>query len=375
MNVKSVWSFLKDTMSEFGKDRVLRLAAALSYYSIFSIGPLLLIAVGLAGLVFGADNVRHELESQLQSLMGANASKVLSSMAAPHDHSKNILATILGIVALLAGASGVFGQLQDSLNTIWKVQAKPGGNILDFIRRRFLSLSMVLGIGFLLLVSMILSTVLSSFTSHIGGMLPLSKLLAQIFDFVVSFAVITLLFAAIFKFLPDVHIPWSNVWFGAVGTSLMFSLGKYALSLYLGRESTASPYGLAGSVIVILLWFYYSAVILFVGAEFTQVHAKRVGAKVVPNRFAVSVPNCERAEQGMDSKKAAGEKPNGSESDVPIAAPPSPLESGAALAIGLAAGAIVRCISGPAPKPMPRSHRPSLDRRPDRSRQPALNQA
>ncbi len=348
MKIKSAWSFLKETMSEFGKDRVLRLAAALSYFSIFSIGPLLLIAVGLAGLVFGQDTVRHELEQQVQSMMGSDASKVVASMAAPHDHAKNVLATILGIVALLAGASGVFGQLQDSLNTIWKVQAKPGANVLDFLRRRFLSLTMVLGIGFLLLVSMFLTSVLSAFTSHVGSLLPLSKVLAHLLDFGTSFIVISLLFAAIFKFLPDVHISWRNVWFGAVGTSLMFSLGKFLLGLYLGRESTASAYGAAGSVVFILLWFYYSSVILFIGAEFTQVHARLSGAKIVPSRFAVRVDNCERAEQGMDQKTAAGENSHPSPDSCPHNPAPSPVESGAALAIGLAAGAIVRLIAGPA---------------------------
>src|SRR5581483_11573239 len=275
MRIKSLWSILKDTFNEFGEDRALRLSAALAYYAIFSIGPLLAIVVGLAGLAFGVDSVRHQIEQQLRAMLGEGAAGMVESMMSAQRKGTSLVTTIIGLVALLFGAAGVFGQLQDSLNTIWKVKTKPGVSIWNQIRTRFLSFSMVLGIGFLLLVSMAISTALAAFTSHLGNSLPLAGWLAHILDFVVSFSVVTVLFAMIFKYLPDVHVPWSKVWIGAMLTTLLFSIGKILLGLYLGRQSTSSAYGAAGSVIVILMWVYYASVILFFGAEFTQVYARR----------------------------------------------------------------------------------------------------
>jgi membrane protein len=216
--------------------------------------------------------------------------------------------TITGVVVLLFGAAGVFGQLQDSLNTIWEVKAKPGGGIGAFIRARFLSLSMVLGTGFLLLVSMALTTFLSAATGSFGRGLPVPEAMAHIFNFTVSFVVISVLFAMIFKYLPDVKVPFRNVWIGAVITALLFTVGKYLLGLYLGRESTASAYGAAGSVIVILMWVYYASVILFFGAEFTQVYAKQTGTKVVPAKYAVPVTEEERAQEGIPRDAGGGRR-------------------------------------------------------------------
>lgn len=295
--MKSIWSILKQTISEFSEDNVLRLSAALAYYSIFSIGPLLAIVVGLAGLAFGSDSVRHQIEQQLQGILGEKSAKTVESMMSAQSHGTSLITTIVGVVALLFGAAGVFGQLQDSLNTIWEVKTKPGAGFWNMLRNRFLSFSMVLGVGFLLLISMALSTVLSALTSHFGGV----GWLAHVLDFAVSFAVVTVLFAMIFKYLPDVHVPWSKVWIGAIGTTILFTIGKILLGLYLGRQSTSSPFGAAGSVILVLMWIYYASVILFVGAEFTQVYAKRTGAKVQPTHYAVRVTVEERAQQGMVS--------------------------------------------------------------------------
>src|ERR1051325_6701021 len=223
------------------------------------------------------------------------------SQQAQHEQKRaSLITTVIGIVALLFGAAGVFGQLQDSLNTIWGVKSKPGKGLLALIRARFLSLSMVLGIGFLLLVSMAISTFLSALTKSMGSALP--QVLAQTLNFVVSLGVITVLFAMIFKFLPDVKVPLRKVWVGAIGTALLFSAGKELLALYLGRASTASAYGAAGSVIIVLMWVYYASVILFFGAEFTQVYAKQTGTAIVPSEFAEPVTQQERAEQGMASE-------------------------------------------------------------------------
>lgn len=314
MKPKAVWTLLKETFSDFNEDGVLRLSAALSYYSIFSIGPLLVIAISLAGFVLGSEeSVRKEIEAQLQSVMGGNATKVLDSMAVSRSKDTNILMTIVGVVALLFGATGVFAQLQDSLNTIWEVKAKPGRGMWIFIRHRLLSLGMVLGIGFLLLVSMLLSTILSTFTSKLGSMMSATGVIAHIVDLVVSVGVTTLLFAAIFKFLPDVKVEWRNVWVGALGTALLFALGKYLLGLYLGRESTESAYGAAGAVVIILLWFYYAAIILFFGAEFTQVYARSTGSRIVPSDYAVPISDEQRAQAGLSGRKTAPPAPQPSE--------------------------------------------------------------
>ena len=299
MSIKSAWKIIKETFSEFGEDKVLRLSAALAYYAIFSIGPLLAIIIGLVGLAFGSEHVREQIHQQLQGMLGENSAKTIDSMIAARSRGTSLLTTILGAVALIVGASGVFGQLQDSLNTIWEVKAKPGAGIWVLVRDRFLSFSMVLGIGFLLLVSLALSTALGAVTKSMGQMLPMGEGLAHLLDWAVSFGVITLLFAMIFKFLPDVKVPWSKVWVGAAGTALLFTLGKYLLGLYLGRESTSSAYGAAGSVIVILMWVYYASVILFFGAEFTQVYAKFTGAKIRASEYAVRVTEEDRAQQGM----------------------------------------------------------------------------
>src|SRR3954452_3678211 len=300
--MKKALQITKQTFSEFSEDNVLRLSAALAYYSIFSLGPLLIIIVGVAGIVLGqsgAESVRHQIQDALQSLLGPQSAKVVESMMSNQTKSGGIVTTVVGVVTLLLGASGVFGQLQDALNTIWGVKAKPGIGIWGFLRHRFLSFGMVLGIGFLLLISMVLTTALSAIMKNMGGLLPMSEAVAHTVNFVVSFGVIPLLFAIMFKFLPDVKVRWSDVWAGAVLTSLLFTIGKFLLGLYLGRASTTSSYGAAGSVVLILLWVYYASIIIFLGAEFTQVYAKARGHKTEPKKYAVPVTQEERAEEGM----------------------------------------------------------------------------
>jgi membrane protein len=310
MNLKKFWSILKGTFTEFGEDNVLRLSAALAYYAIFSIGPLLVIAVGLAGLAFGHDTVRHQIQGQLHSMLGEKPAETIDTMMSAQKHSGSLITTIIGIVVLLIGAGGVFGQLQDSLNTIWEVKAKPGTGIWGFIRNRFLSFGMVLGTGFLLLVSMALTTFLTAIAGSLGSKLPIPEALVHGLNFIFSFAIITVLFAMIFKYLPDVRVPFRKVWVGAIGTSFLFTVGKYLLALYLGRASTSSSYGAAGSVIIILMWVYYASLILFFGAEFTQVYAKLTGARVKPNEFGVRTTERQRAEEGIPHEKTpSGQKP------------------------------------------------------------------
>src|SRR5690348_5036210 len=299
MNIKSGWRILKKTMTAFGEDKVLRLSAAMAYYAIFSIGPLLVLMVGLAGLVFGGESVRHEVHQQLQGVLGEKSTGVIESMMTSRRAGDSLMATVLGAAGLLLGAAGVFGQLQESLNTIWGVTPKPGKSIGIFLRDRFLSMAMVLGIGFVLLVSMALSTFVIAFSNYIGALIALPGWLVPLFHNVIDFVVIFLLFALIFDILPDVRIRWRDVWIGAAGTAVLFTIGKLLLSIYLAHETSASAYGAGSAFVVILLYIYYSSIILYFGAEFTQVFARRRGARLRPTKYAVHITDRERAEQGM----------------------------------------------------------------------------
>src|SRR5438874_9993078 len=271
MKLRRMLNILKETVHEFSEDKTLRLGAALAYYSIFSIAPLLIIVTGVAGFFMGQEAVRERIQAQLTDLLGEQGTNAIVSMIGAHKQGTNLLAIVIGVIVLLFGASGVFGQLQDSLNVIWEVQPKPGRGVWGFIKSRFLSFAMVLVIGFLLLISMVISTALSALTGALGNVLPIPGFVAHIANFVVFFLVTILLFAMIYKVLPDVRVKWRDVWSGAIFTALLFNIGKYALGLYLGRASVASSYGAAGSLVVALLWVYYSSLILFFGAEFTQV--------------------------------------------------------------------------------------------------------
>jgi membrane protein len=293
----------KETFKEFNEDRVLRLSAALAYYAIFSIGPLLFILIAIAGFVFGKEAVTGQIAEQLKGMLGDKAAQTVQSMVAAPKLGHNVVTTVLAIVTLLFGASGVFGQLQDALNTIWEVKPKPGVGIMGFLRQRFLSLSMVLGLGFLLLVSMVLTTGVEALAASAKNFLPMPPFVLGALSLILSFAVVTVLFAMIFKFLPDVKVPWREVWIGAASTALLFTAGKFLLSLYLGKQATNSSYGAAGSAIVLLLWIYYSSLILFFGAEFTQVMAKARGVRIVPKKFAVPVEERTREEEGAPHDK------------------------------------------------------------------------
>lgn len=287
--MKSAWKILKHTVKGFGADSILNLSAATAYYAIFSIAPLLVLAAGLASLVFGQKHVQAEIARQLQSFVGPNATHVLQSMMGAQMKHGSALAVIVGGAALVFGAMSVFVELQQSLNTIWGVQSKPGHGLWLFIRDRVLSLAMVLAIGFLLLVSMALTTFVNAFANFLGGKMSMSGWMAPAFDAFFSFVVIAILFALIFKFLPDVRARWRDLWIGALGTSALFSAGKYLLGLYLSHETNTSAYGAGSAFIVILLYIYYSSIILYFGAEFTQVYARHKGARIEPSKYAVRV--------------------------------------------------------------------------------------
>jgi membrane protein len=292
MNPKEIFPILKKAGSDWMEDQAPTLGAALAYYTVFSLAPLLIIAIAIVGLVFGQEAAQGQIFEQLRGLLGEASAKAMQDMVqnANAKPATGVVATLIGVVTLLFGASGVFGQLQTSLNAIWDVEPKPGRGILGLVRDRILSFGFILVVGFLLLVSLLLTAAVAVVAQWFGGMLPAMETLAQILNFVLSLAVITLLFAMIFKFLPDAKIAWHDVWIGAFITALLFTVGKFALGLYLAKSGVGSSYGAAGSLIVLLLWVYYSSQILFFGAEFTQVYANRFGSHVAPTDNAVSVP-------------------------------------------------------------------------------------
>jgi membrane protein len=290
---REIFDLFKDTFEAWNNDHAQRLGAALSYFTVFSIGPLLVIVVAIAGFVFGQEAARQQVLAQIQSLLGTQGAQFIeTAMANSNRPSTNIMFSIVGVATLLLGALGVFGQLQDALNAIWGVTPKPVGGfkgLLEMLQSRLLSFTMVVGTGFLLLVSLIISAAISAFVRYFGGMLPFSGTVLQGINFFVSLFVITVVFAFIFKYLPDAQIRWRSVWIGALLTALLFDIGRFVLGYYLGNSQLGGAYGAAGSLLIVLVWIYYSAQILFFGAEFTKVYATRYGEGVVPAPNAVRV--------------------------------------------------------------------------------------
>jgi membrane protein len=299
--MKTIWELLKETFTEWQEDKAARLAAALSYYTVFSLAPLIILVLAIIGLLYRREDASVYLIEQMQGLVGQSGAEVIQSIVENASQpGSSLIATIIGVGTLLLGASGVFSQLQDALNTIWGVAPKPGRSWLVMIKDRLLSMAMVLGIGFLLLVSLVVSAVLSGVTAYLSEFLPPSAgAVSRVLDFLISMVVITLLFAAIFKVLPDVKIKWRDVWVGAIVTALLFVLGKFLLGFYIGRQSFNSTYGAAGSILALLLWVYYSAQILLFGAEFTQVYTKKFGSHILPDKNAVLLSPEDRIKQGI----------------------------------------------------------------------------
>jgi membrane protein len=279
----------KDTLAAWSEDKVPRLGAALAYYTLFSLAPLLVIVVGVAAVVFGEDAAQGRISDQIKGLVGDKGAEAIQAMLqnAGAEKSSGIVATVVGVAMLLFGASGVFAELQDALNTIWGVKAKEGRSIFDTVRSRFFSFAMVLGIVFMLLVSLVVSAALGALGKFGSGRVPAP--LFHAVDLVVSIAVVAILFAMIFKILPDVRIAWRDVWIGAFATSVLFTIGKILIGLYLGRSGVASAFGAAGSLVIVLVWIYYSAQILFLGAELTKAYVRRHTQDVIPTAEAVPV--------------------------------------------------------------------------------------
>src|SRR6266513_1582059 len=285
-------SLLKQTFSEWLEDKAPQLGAALAYYTVFSLAPLILVLLAIVGLIFQNDpaGAWKKTTEQMSYFLDKSAVDVVQNIAQKAAQpGKGLLATIIGIALALFGASGVFGQLQDALNTIWGVKAKPGLGVWGFLRARFLSFAMVAGVCFLLLVSLVIETLLKAFSNYIQAVMPGGLTIAVSVYLTFDFAVITTLFAMIFKILPDVKTRWKDMWVGAIITAVFFVIGKWALGLYLGSGTAASAYGAASSLVTLLLWAYYSSQILLFGAEFTQVYANEFGAPLEPDKYAVLI--------------------------------------------------------------------------------------
>ena len=302
MKFKDLFPLLKDTFAAFGQDKISRLAAALSYYTIFSIAPILVVILSIAAIFFNAESARAGLMNQIGEVVGPTGADAISEIltnANKAGQGGNIVASIIGIATVLVGASGLFAALQDSLNTVWGVAPKPDAGIGYLIRSRFLSFAMVLGIGFLLIVSLAASTFVKAGAGWVSQLLGGAAWIAPLSNVIIFFFVLLILFAAIFKVLPDAKVQWHDVWVGAALTSVLFSVGKFALSWYLSRPGTASAYGSAGALVVLLLWINYASMILFFGAEFTKVYANKFGSHIEPDEDAIAVSDEARARQGL----------------------------------------------------------------------------
>ncbi|MBC8008363.1 MAG: YihY/virulence factor BrkB family protein [Prolixibacteraceae bacterium] len=280
MKFKSLFGLAKAAFANWKNDYAPSMGAALAYYTVFSIAPLLVIVIAVAALIFGQDAAHAAIMDQARGLIGENGAKAIEGMLASAQKPKQgMIASGLGIVALLVGATTVFAELETNLNRIWKVKADEGSGIWHFIRTRLLSFGMVLAIGFLLIVSLVVSAGIAAWGKYWSGWFGGMEALLHVANFLVSVAIVTVLFAIIYKLMPRVLIRWRDVWIGALVTSLLFSLGKFLIGLYIGKSGVESSYGAAGALVVLLVWVYYSAQTFLLGAEFTRVYAESHGSR------------------------------------------------------------------------------------------------
>lgn len=303
----------------------MRLSSSLAYYAIFSLAPLLVILVSIAGMVFGEEAARGQLAHQIAILIGAGAGEAIQAavQSSASNQTTGALATVIGSAVLLFGASTVFAELKDGLNIIWGVIVRPGRPFLTLVRDRFFSFSIVLAVGFLLLISLVISTLLAALGIYLSGRLQFPSAVWQAWDIFLSFMIVSGLFALIFKLVPNVRIGWRDVWLGSMGTAFLFTMGKFVIGYYLAASGIATSFGAAGSVVIVLAWIYYSACILFFGAEMTKVYARKFGSGIVPNSHAVLVDDLLRTRLGLSAAMIHS-------ASVPPAAPPptahSPIE-------------------------------------------------
>ncbi|RXK83307.1 YihY/virulence factor BrkB family protein [Filimonas effusa] len=298
MKIRDWGKMFWQAINDFLDNGVLRMSAALAYYTIFALAPMLIIIISIADLFWGRDAINGSVYYQLNDFLGAQAASQVQDMLKNAAISgSNTLATVIGIVSLVFAATGVFTEIQVSINTIWHLKTKPkkGQGILKFVLNRLISFSMVVGLGFILLVSLAVNTVMDTLLNQLTRIFPDNNVnLAYITNYVVTFGVISFLFAVIFKVLPDARVKWKDVWMGAFSTAILFMLGKFGISFYLSKSTVASTYGAAGSMVLLLLWVYYSSAILYFGAGFTRVYACFRGRNIYPNDYAVYIVQVEK---------------------------------------------------------------------------------
>jgi membrane protein len=306
---KGIFNFLKTTVEEWLAEGPFDLAAALAYYTLFSLSPLLIILTGIVGLLAGQETARNYIYSSLSDMVGQQSARAaLDMMQKANEQNSGLVATIIGVALLLFGAGGVVGQIQSSLNTIWGVKTKTQSGIWRILRARFVSYAMLLAIGFLLLVSLVVTTAISAFSDYLSGMLPGIELIWPAVDILISFGFVIILFALIYKFLPDVRIAWRDVWIGAGLTAFLFSVGKFLIGLYLGKSAVTATYGAAGSLVTILLWVYYSSLIFFFGAEVTRVYATQYGSGLKPTEIAATTEDGRKKEKEIVRKNPEAQR-------------------------------------------------------------------
>ncbi len=285
----TIFSLVKDTLRSYSSDNISVWAASLAYFTVFSLSPLLLLLTSLAGIFWGEQAVKGELFGQIRGFVGNDAASLMqNAVRNTTNPSGNILSTIIGIGTLLLGATGIFGQLQQSLNAIWHVKASPKAGIKTMIKDRIISFSMLLIIAFLIAISVGISFITNAATNYMNTFLSIPLPVLDGINLVISFILLTLLFGAMFKILPDINISFQTVLPGAVVTSLLFVIGKFLIGWYIGRSAYTSTYGAAGAVMILLVWVYYSVQLLFIGSEFTKAYARYKGVKITPSRNAVS---------------------------------------------------------------------------------------
>jgi len=287
--IKGVYHYIKQVFTEFIEDDVLKYSASLSYYTVFSIAPLLIIIISVCGALFGKEAIQKQLYGQINEFIGSKAANEIQDIITNiHLTGNNIFATIIGIIVLLVGATGIFGEVQDSLNKIWGLRVKTKKTWWKLVINRLLSFSIIICIGFVMMVSLVLNALIAAFGNFLARYFSeFSVIFLQITDNVLSFIITTFLFSLMFKILPDAKIKWKDVLIGGIITSVFFTLGKLAIGYYLGSRNIATIYGAAGSVMIVMVWVYYSSIILYLGAEFTKVYAKLYGGKIFPNEYAI----------------------------------------------------------------------------------------
>lgn len=305
---KSLIAFLKDVFSGFSDDKAMKYSASLSYYTVFSIAPLIIVVISAAGILFGREAVQGRIFDQIKGLVGADAALQIQDMISKtHSSGSTIFASIVSGIVVVLGATGIFAEIQDSINSIWGLKSKPKNGIVKMILTRLISFSLIISLGFVLMVSLAVNAFVSVITNQLASIIPgAGTYFLLTINQVLIFAILTFMFAVIFKVLPDARIKWRDVSRGAMLTAVLFMIGKYLIGLYVGKSNFANVYGAAGSIIIIMVWVYYTAVILYFGAEFTKVYAIQYGSRITPNNYAVWVKLTEEEQphQTLEQVKA-----------------------------------------------------------------------